>query len=124
MRARAEERYLANWGAPGPPGVPGTLGTIAQGLWTGVYIHAEDVLAAVGRPPLRGPGLRAAVETIADSWNDAWGGATLALDGMERMTLAEGGRDIPGDPLEFVLAATGRADPRSVGLPSAVNLYA
>jgi uncharacterized protein (TIGR03083 family) len=70
MRERAEQRYLANWDAPGPPGVPGTLGTIAQELWTGVYIHSEDIRAALGRPPLRGPGLHAAVVTIADSWRE------------------------------------------------------
>jgi hypothetical protein len=43
---------------------------------------------------------------------------------MERIDLGGGGREVVGDPLEFVLAATGRADPKSVGLPSAVNLYA
>jgi len=34
------------------------------------------------------------------------------------------GRRITGDPLEFVLVATGRADPARIGLDPSVNIYA
>ena len=48
----------AAWSGPAAPGVDGTLGAAMQALWAGIYIHVEDVLAAVGREPQRGPGLR------------------------------------------------------------------
>jgi hypothetical protein len=34
-----------------------------------------------------------------------------------------GGEKITGDPLEFVLVATGRADPSPWGLDESVNIY-
>ena len=53
-----------SWNGPGPPGVAETLGAGVEALWCGFYIHAEDILAAVGRPPQNGPGIRAAVSHI------------------------------------------------------------
>jgi len=35
-----------------------------------------------------------------------------------------GGQRITGDPLAFILAATGRADPTPLGLDDTVNIYA
>ena len=48
---------------------------------------------------------------------------TLELDGIERIEVAGGGLSITGDPLTFVLAATGRADPTPMGLPESINVY-
>jgi len=35
-----------------------------------------------------------------------------------------GGEKITGDPLQFVLAATGRRDPAPLGLGADINVYA
>ena len=125
MRDVAERVFLPSWDEPGPPGVPGTIGSITLSLWAGFYIHTEDVLAALGRPPQRGPGLYAAVAHVCEAWDgESWGPVTLGLDGMEEISVAGGGSRITGDALTFVLCASGRADPGTVGLDAAVNIYA
>jgi hypothetical protein len=53
-----------------------------------------------------------------------WGPATLALDGMQEFAVSGGGgQRITGDPLEFLLVATGRSDPSAFGLDGTVNVY-
>lgn len=114
----------ATWDGPGPPGVPGTLGRGVESLWCGIYIHREDVLAALDRPPARGKSLRAAISYIADVLNDrGWGPATLALDGVEEFSIGAGGPRVSGDPLVFALVATGRADPGVLSLDESVNIF-
>jgi hypothetical protein len=113
-----------DWQGPALPGIEGTLGMSVHSLWCGIYLHGEDILAALGRPAQRGPGLPAAVRHIADVWElRQWGPATLALVGLGDIDIAGGGRRIGGDPLDFVLAATGRADPDAFGLAKHVNIY-
>ena len=59
------------------------------------------------------------------NWSRAgWGPATLALSGQARRDIAGGGREVNGDPLQFVLAATGRLDPSTLDLGADVNIYA
>ena len=53
-----------------------------------------------------------------------WGPATLALDGLPEHDIGAGGRTVTGDPHQFVLVATGRADPATLGLDASVNVYA
>jgi hypothetical protein len=53
-----------------------------------------------------------------------WESATLAFDGLPEFPVSGGGRRIDGDALQFVLVATGREDPASLGLDASVNLYA
>ena len=56
-----------------------------------------------------------------------WGPAVLALDGLEAVAMGGGGgsaRHVTGDPLAFVLVATGRADPIPLGLDASVNVFA
>ena len=49
--------------------------------------------------------------------------ATLALDGLEEYPVSGGGPAVTGDVLQFVLVATGRADPAVIGLDETVNIY-
>ena len=78
------------------------------------------------RPSDDGPGLRASVLHIADLLTmRGWGPAVLALDGIEETAVGDGGTlVITGDPLGFVLATTGRADPAVFGLDVRANIYA
>ncbi len=112
------------WNGPSP--VPDlTLGQGVLTLWYDAYVHADDIRAALGRPTDRGRGLDASVAYLAHQLETrGWGPATLALEGMPRYDVAAGGREIIGDPVAFVLAATGRLDPAVLGLDESVNVYA
>ncbi len=72
------------------------------------------------------PDSRASVEYLAHELGTrGWGPAQLALTGIPTVNVGTGGTAIvKGDPLQFVLAATGRADPAPLGLDATVNIYA
>jgi uncharacterized protein (TIGR03083 family) len=112
------------WNGPAPAGVAGTLGAGIEALFYDTYLHGDDVRSSIGRPSVTGPGLRASVHHVAGVLTDrGWRGATLALDGIEEVPVSGGGNKITGDPLHFVLAATGRADAASLGLTPDLNIY-
>jgi uncharacterized protein (TIGR03083 family) len=114
----------AAWEGPSPGATAGTLGFGLEALWFDTYLHADDIRDALGIPAVLGAGLRPSVSHIAQVLTDqGWGPATLGLDGMEPFTVSGGGRAVTGDPMAFVLAATGRADPAPLGLDPAVNIY-
>jgi hypothetical protein len=114
----------AAWAGPAVPGVDGTLGAAMQSLWAGTYIHVEDLLAALGREPQRGPGLAAVVDHIADQLAaSGWGPATLALEELGVVEIGGGGRRIETDALTFVLVASGRSEPSRLGVDESVNVY-
>jgi uncharacterized protein (TIGR03083 family) len=114
----------ATWA--GPSGVPDlTMAEGVEALWFDGYIHDDDMRAAVGRPPLESAGLRMSVEHLATLLNQrGWGPATIAVDGVPEQSIGQGGPKVSGDPRQFVLAATGRADPEPLGLDPSVNVYA
>lgn len=116
----------AAWSGPAPSGIPGTLGQGIEAIWYDTYIHAEDIRSALGRQPERGPGLRVSVSHLADLLGRrGWGPAVLALDGLDEVPVSGGGgHRITGDPLTFVLVATGRLAAAEMGLERSVNVYA
>jgi uncharacterized protein (TIGR03083 family) len=112
------------WPARAPGGFPGPLRRAVLVLWYELYLHGDDILDAVGRSPDRGSGLRASVIHVAETlglWG--WGPATLRLTGLEPLAIRGGGEVVEGDPLPFLLAATGRVDPKEIGLDERVNIY-
>ncbi|MEJ7584260.1 MAG: maleylpyruvate isomerase family mycothiol-dependent enzyme [Acidimicrobiales bacterium] len=113
------------WAGPAPGDLGIAMGEGVEGMWYDAYVHGEDIRAALGRPPEPGPGLRASVSHVADLLTQrAWGPATLALDGLEEFPVSGGGAQrVTGDPLRFVEVATGRRDPRELGLDEHVNVY-
>ena len=114
----------AAWNAPVGTDYPGTLADGILALWYDGYLHADDIRSALGMPSASGAGLRASVHHITDFLQDSsWGPATVALDGIEPIDVRGGGEKVTGDPLEFVLAATGRADPSTLGLDESINIY-
>jgi len=115
----------AAWAAPAPGGYDGSLGEGVEALWYDTYLHADDIRAALGRRSERGAGLRPTVHHLAILLDKkGWGPATLSFDGLETLTVGGGGTpSLTGDPLPFVLAATGRGDPAALGLDSSVNIY-
>lgn len=113
------------WNGPAPEGVNGTLGQGVEAIWYDTYVHSEDIYAALGRSSLRGPDVRVAVSHLADVLSgEGYGPATLALDGQAEVPInGGGGTRITGDPLTFILVATGREDPAVLGLDQTVNVY-
>ncbi len=118
------------WASRARGGYDMTVGEAMEAFWLGTYVHADDIRAAIGRRSARGPGLRASVHHVADQLTRReWGPAMLALDGIEEIAIGRGNgepdvRRLTGDPLAFLLAATGRADPAPVGLDGSVNVFA
>lgn len=116
----------AAWAGPAPAGLPGTLGAGVEGLWFDAWMHADDIRSAIGRSTVAGPGVRASVSHLADLLTDrAWGPATIALSGLEEFPVSGGGgQRIEGDPVTFILVASGRQDASVLGLDPSVNVYA
>jgi uncharacterized protein (TIGR03083 family) len=120
----------AAWASTTPGGYELTLGQAMESLWCGAYVHADDIRAAIGRSSERGPGLRASVDYVAEVLTlRNWGPATLALEGMDEVSVGGDGRGetrrrVTADPLGFLLAATGRADSATLGLDASVNVFA
>jgi uncharacterized protein (TIGR03083 family) len=113
-----------SWNTRVPVGYDGTIGEGVEALWYDLYLHGEDIRAALGRPATRTEGLKASVSHLAfELQKRNWGPATLALTGLPEFQVGDGGRRIEGDPYEFVLAATGRIDPTTIGLDETVNVY-
>ncbi len=110
---------------PAPTDPSFTLGFAVEAIWYDAYLHADDIRAALGLPSERGAGLRCAVHHVAGYLeNRGWEPTTLALVGIEPVPVAGGGSETTADALDFVLAATGRRDPRTLGLDSRLNVYA
>jgi uncharacterized protein (TIGR03083 family) len=113
----------AAWAGPSPAG-SGTLGDGVEALWVDAWLHAEDIRDAVGQPPQPGPAVRGWISHVSGLLTDqGWGPATLALDGVEEFPVSGGGPAVTGDSFQFVLVATGRADPATLGLDETVNVY-
>ena len=113
-----------SWSSRAPGGYDGSLGDGVEALWFDTYVHGNDIRAAIGREPARGDGLRASLSHLATELTKrGWGPATLAFDGFPELPVSGGGRDIDGDALQFVNAATGREDAAAIGLDEAVNVY-
>jgi uncharacterized protein (TIGR03083 family) len=114
------------WDSPAPGGTTGTLGFGIESLWFDTFLHADDITSAVGSPGRRrADSLKASISHIAQVLTDqGWGPATLCLEGMPEFAVSGGGgRIVNGDPMEFILAATGRTDPAPIGLDPTVNIY-
>jgi uncharacterized protein (TIGR03083 family) len=115
----------AAWAGPSPGGFEFTLGEGVESLWYDAVLHADDIRAAAGRPSVVDvDGLAVCLSHIASVLAaQGWGPATLSLAGTDDAPIGGGGRRVTGDPLAFVLVATGRADPAAFGLDESVNIY-
>ena len=115
----------AAWDGPVGGGLPGTLGFGIEALWYDTYVHADDIRHALRLPSVRSDGLLVSLSHLAQILTDrGWEPAELRFPPYGSFPVSGGGgRVIDGDPLAFVLAATGRSDPASLGLPDSVNIY-
>jgi uncharacterized protein (TIGR03083 family) len=112
----------AAWNGPGPAG-RSTLGDRVEALSCDTTVHADDIRAAAGRTTDM-TGTRIAVSHLAQVLTEhGHAPATLKLDGLEPFAVAGGGPAITGTPEQFVLVATGRMAPESLGLDATINVF-
>ncbi len=110
----------------GPQGNGQTLGFGLESLWFDTYLHADDIRDALGQSTDSKVGLVPSVSHISQVLSQQqWTPATLRLNGLDEFLVSGGdtGKLITGDPMQFILVSTGRADPATMGLDPAVNIY-
>jgi uncharacterized protein (TIGR03083 family) len=115
----------AAWDAPVAGSPTRSLGFGLESLWFDTFVHADDIRDALGEPAQLGDGLVASMSHIAQELSDrGWPAATLAFEQMPGFAVSGGdGRRISGDPMTFVLVATGRGDPAKLDLDPSINIY-
>ena len=112
--------------AEGPQGNGQTLGAGLEALWFDTYLHADDILSALGRSTTTREGLAPSVSHISDVLTGEGAvPATIRLGGLDEFVVSggDGARVIEGDPMQFILVSTGRADPAGMGLGPEINIY-
>lgn len=112
--------------AEGPQGNGQTLGYGLEALWFDTYLHGSDILEALDLPTTSTSGLAASVSHITDTLTqEAAKPATVRLTGLDEFLVSGGdsARLIEGDPMQFILVSTGRADPATMGLEPEINIY-
>jgi uncharacterized protein (TIGR03083 family) len=112
--------------AEGPQGGGQTLGAGLEALWFDTYLHADDILTALGRSVTAIEGLAPSVSHISDVLTSEHAEpATIRLTGLDDFHVSSGDlrRLIEGDPKQFILVSTGRADPATMGLGPEINIY-
>jgi uncharacterized protein (TIGR03083 family) len=114
-----------SWDGPAPPGANGKLGFGVEALWFDTYLHRDDILSAVGRPGVGSEGMLASLSHVTQVLTDSgWDPCTFSFEAYGDFPVSGGGRKIERDPMEFLLAATGRSDPAGIDLDRSVNIYA
>jgi len=116
----------AAWNGPSLVEVGGpTLGAGVEAIFYDIYVHAQDINEALGRTPERDEaGMKISVSHLTDLLTEQkYKPSTVALDGMPEFPVSGGGDRVTGDPYDFILVATGRKDPSSMGLDETVNIY-
>jgi uncharacterized protein (TIGR03083 family) len=115
----------AAWDSAPPGATSGTIGEGIEALWCDTYLHADDIRHALGMPSVRGQGEAAYLSHIAQLLTEqGWGPADLRFGDLGTYPVSGGGgKQIEGDALQFILVATGRSDPKAIGLDDTVNIY-
>ena len=114
------------YNAEGPQGNGQTLGAGLESLWFDTFLHADDIRVALGQKTTSTTAHAVSVSHISQVLTDqGWQPASIRLDGLDEFLVAGGdeGNVIEGDPMQFILISTGRADPADLGLDTTVNIY-
>jgi hypothetical protein len=113
----------AQWAAP----LAGdrSVGEGVQTLLHDLYVHSDDMADALGRAQWDGPGIEAALATVATRLKArGWGPATIDVESHAPLVFLEGTEPpVRVDPSHFVMIATGRRLPETLGLASDINIY-
>jgi uncharacterized protein (TIGR03083 family) len=116
----------AAFASEGPQGNGQTLGFGLEALWFDTYLHADDIRVPLGQATAEPAGLAPSVSHISQVLSQQeWSPATIRLTGLDEFLVSGGDSTtlVTGDPMQFILVSTGRADPATMGLDAAVNIY-
>ena len=105
--------------------MPGlTLGQGVHALLQDAYVHGDDIRAALGLPFDPGPGLRASLDFVLGAQlRDDAAAVDPAVARLVDVSIEDFTRQTGMAEHDFLLAATGRADPARLGLPDCVNIF-
>ncbi len=97
----------AAWMAEAPGGYEGTLGDGVEALWFDTWMHGNDIRSAVGTVSDEGPAMAGGISHVS-------------------FELRKRGQPdaVVGDPLTWLLVATGRAQPSVIGDGAPFDIYA
>jgi len=117
----------AGWDAPSA--IPDL--TVGQGIQTlvhDVYVHGDDIRAALRLPFDAGPGLSASLDFVLGALErglkrDNVASADPRITGLLPIPANEFASATGIDSHDFVLAATGRLDAARLDLPDSINIY-
>ncbi|MEB3069887.1 maleylpyruvate isomerase family mycothiol-dependent enzyme [[Mycobacterium] vasticus] len=101
-----------------------TIGQGMHALLADTFIHADDIRAALGHPPVAGPALYAGIDFVLGVLSrDKAAVADPDVAPLLHLPPESIAAVTGSDPHEFLLAATGRRDPASLGLPPCINIF-
>lgn len=111
------------WARPSPlPRL--TVGRAIHALLMDAYVHADDIRDAIDQPSDLGDGLSDSVDFVLDALSrDPIAAADPCLVRLLALPAGAFTKESGTDAHEFLLAATGRRDPRKLGLPETVNIF-
>lgn len=111
------------WSRPSP--LPRfTVGQAIIALLMDAYVHADDIRDAIDQPSDFGEGLYDSLDFVLGVVRaDPIAAADSRLARLLAIPAAAFASDGGIDAHEFLLAATGRRDPRMLGLPETVNIF-
>jgi uncharacterized protein (TIGR03083 family) len=110
----------------GPQGNGRTLGYGLESLWFDTFLHGDDIRAACGQTTTSTVAYAPSVSHLSQELTgQGWTPATIRLAGLDEFLVSGGDQErvIEGDPMQFILVSTGRADPGDLGLDPTVNIY-
>lgn len=111
------------WARPSP--VPGfTVGQAIHALLMDAYVHADDIRDAINQPSDFGEGLYDSLDFVLGVLSrDSIAAADPHVGRLLGIPAAAFIGESGIDAHEFLLAATGRRDPRMLNLPETVNIF-
>lgn len=101
-----------------------TIAESAVALWHDTVVHLDDIRDALGQPPVPAHDLFPCVAHLTHALRRRAVRFAFDLPGLGVIRSDEHARPLACSVHDFVLVATGRQDPTTIGAPPTINVYA
>lgn len=101
-----------------------TIAGSSVALWHDTVVHLDDIRDALGQPPVPAHDLLACVAHLTHTLRRRAVRFAFDLPGLGVIRSGEHARPLACSVHDFVLVATGRQDPSTIGAPPTINVYA